>query len=58
MPPERLCESGIVTGNSFDERVAARYDETIGSWGDSKRHGLFVVEIMLPELHRLPRSET
>jgi len=25
---------GIVTENHFDERVAARYDETIGSWGD------------------------
>jgi SAM-dependent methyltransferase len=34
--PERLCESGIVTGNYFDEGVAARYDEAIGSWGDPK----------------------
>jgi hypothetical protein len=34
MSPERLCESGIVTENYFDEGVAARYDETIGSWGD------------------------
>ena len=34
--PERLCESGIVTENYFDEGVAARYDEAIGSWGDPK----------------------
>jgi Methyltransferase domain len=36
MSSERLCESGIVTENYFDEGVAARYDETIGSRGDPK----------------------
>jgi Methyltransferase domain len=30
----RLCESGVVSESYFDEGVAARYDETIGSWGD------------------------
>jgi hypothetical protein len=39
MSPERLCESGIVTENYFDEGVAARYDETIGSWGDPSGAG-------------------
>jgi Methyltransferase domain len=36
MTPERLCESGIVTEDYFDEGVAARYDEAVGSWGDAK----------------------
>ena len=36
MSPERLCDSGIVTENYFDEGVAARYDETIGSLGDPR----------------------
>jgi hypothetical protein len=33
-PKGRHCESGVVPERYFDEGVAARYDETIGSWGD------------------------